>query len=220
MAVTLLRLMLFHCTHGPRQSVLQSLLFLSLSYALCPLALGIHALDAPHISIGLYWIVIFFLMTLAGATTFAQELTDGTLDVMARATLTLEWQVFARVLAVWLTMLVPILIFGGTLLSLGFFGQAVLLQVFGATTLGTLALTLLTMTCGVLTLETRAGTNLTPLLTGPLTAPTLIFATMACLPHSTSALTLNPLWILGALCLLGLPLQIFIISRVLKSHTA
>jgi heme exporter protein B len=137
---------------------------------------------------------------------FLADHEDGSLDLLALAPLPLELVVLAKVAAHWLTTGLPLLLAAPVLaLSLRMEADGIAVLAL-ALLLGTPTLSLIGAIGAALTLGTRRGGVLLPLLVLPLYIPVLIFGVGA-VDAAVAALPPRPhLLMLGALLLAALPL--------------
>ena len=142
---------------------------------LLPLGLGPDLNLLARIAPGVLWIALLLSALLSLGRLFEADFEDGSLEVLAIASLPLEAVVAAKALAHWLTTALPLVALTPALgLLLNLPGEAY--GVLVATMLvGTPAVSFLGAIGAALTVGTRRGGLLIGLLLLPLFVPTLIF---------------------------------------------
>lgn len=182
------------------------LMFFVLAVVMFPLGVGPEPNILSRISAGVIWVMALFAALLSLERLFLADHEDGSLDLLALAPLPLELVVLAKVAAHWLTTGLPLLLAAPVLaLSLQMEADGIAVLVL-ALLLGTPTLSLIGAIGAALTLGTRRGGVLLPLLVLPLYIPVLIFGVGA-VDAAVAALPPRPhLLMLGALLLAALPL--------------
>jgi heme exporter protein B len=182
------------------------LMFFVLAVVMFPLGVGPEPNILSRISAGVIWVMALFAALLSLERLFLADHEDGSLDLLALAPLPLELVVLAKVAAHWLTTGLPLLLAAPVLaLSLRMEADGIAVLVL-ALLLGTPTLSLIGAIGAALTLGTRRGGVLLPLLVLPLYIPVLIFGVGA-VDAAVAALPPRPhLLMLGALLLAALPL--------------
>lgn len=143
--------------------------------AMLPLGLGPDMALLSRIAPGLLWLALLLSALLTLGRLFETDLEDGSLEVMATASLPLEMVVLAKGLAHWLstalplTLLAPVL---GLMLNLDLAAYPLLMLTM---LIGTPAISFIGTIGAALTLRSRRGSLLIALLVLPLYVPTLIF---------------------------------------------
>lgn len=192
------------------------LMFFVLAVVMFPLGVGPEPNILSRISAGVIWVMALFAALLSLERLFLADHEDGSLDLLALAPLPLELVVLAKVAAHWLTTGLPLLLAAPVLalsLRMEADGIAVLML---ALLLGTPTLSLIGAIGAALTLGTRRGGVLLPLLVLPLYIPVLIFGVGA-VDAAVAALPPRPhLLMLGALLLAALPLAPWAAAAALR----
>lgn len=143
--------------------------------AMLPLGLGPDMALLSRVAPGLLWLALLLSALLTLGRLFETDLEDGSLEVMATASLPLEMVVLAKGLAHWLstalplTLLAPVL---GLMLNLDLAAYPLLMLTM---LIGTPAISFIGTIGAALTLRSRRGSLLIALLVLPLYVPTLIF---------------------------------------------
>ncbi len=142
---------------------------------LLPLGLGPDLNLLSRIAPGVLWLALLLSALLSLGRLFEADFEDGSLEVLATASLPLEAVVAAKALAHWLTTALPLIGLApvlGLLLNLPGEAYGVLLATMLA---GTPAVSFLGAIGAALTVRTRRGGLLIGLLLLPLFVPTLLF---------------------------------------------
>jgi heme exporter protein B len=147
--------------------------------ATLPLGLGPDMNLLSRIAPGVLWVALLLSALLSADRMFHEDHDDGTLEVIALGPLPLELVAFAKGLAHWLSVGIPLMLLAPLLaLMLNMEGRA-----YGPLVLtllaGTPAVSFLSGIGAALTLGIRRGGLLLPLLILPLFIPILIFAVSA-----------------------------------------
>lgn len=192
------------------------LMFFVLAVVMFPLGVGPEPNILSRISAGVIWVMALFAALLSLERLFLADHEDGSLDLLALAPLPLELVVLAKVTAHWLTTGLPLLLAAPVLaLSLRMEADGIAMLVL-ALLLGTPTLSLIGAIGAALTLGTRRGGVLLPLLVLPLYIPVLIFGVGA-VDAAVAALPPRPhLLMLGALLLAALPLAPWAAAAALR----
>jgi heme exporter protein B len=155
--------------------ILTLVLFFVIVGAVVPFAVGPDKALLVRIAPGIVWIAAFLAMLLGLEKLFGPDRADGTLALYRLADIPLSAVVAAKVIAHWLTAALP-LIFASPALALLLamdgetFGRTVL-----SLLLGTPALAGFGAIGAAVTVATRRGGLLAPILIAPLSVPVLIF---------------------------------------------
>jgi len=147
--------------------------------ALMPLGLGPDLKLLSRIAPGILWIALLLAALLSLGRLFENDAEDGTLDVLAMASVPMELSVAAKALAHWLSTGIPLALMSpvlGLLLNLELAAYPVVLATM---LIGTPAISFLGAIGAALTLRARRGGLLIALLVLPLYIPTLIFGISA-----------------------------------------
>ncbi len=189
--------------------------------AMLPLGLGPDLALLARIAPGILWLALLLSALLSLGRLFETDFEDGSLDVMATASLPLEAVVAAKGLAHWLSTAVPLALLApvlGLMLNLDFAAYPPLIATM---LIGTPAISFIGTIGAALTLRSRRGGLLIALLVLPLYIPTLIFGIGA-----IDALLLGPsggsasLLILAALSLASLVLGPIAAAAALRAQLA
>jgi heme exporter protein B len=185
---------------------------------LVPLALGPDQALLSRLAPGMMWLSLLLAVLLTADRMFQQDFEDGSLDVMIMGRLPFELITFAKAIAHWLTVSLPLAVITpplGLLLNLDANQIPVL---WSAMITGSLALSMLASIGGSVTAGLRRGGLLVSLLILPLYVPVLIFGVAA----STSSLGPNSsgpaLVVLSALTLISLVVAPFACAAALKAY--
>lgn len=147
--------------------------------ATLPLGLGPDMNLLSRIAPGVLWVALLLSALLSADRMFHEDYDDGTLEVIALGPLPLELVAFAKGLAHWLSVGIPLMLLAPLLaMMLNMEGRAygpMLLTLLA----GTPAVSFLSGIGAALTLGIRRGGLLLPLLILPLFIPILIFAVSA-----------------------------------------
>lgn len=147
--------------------------------ALLPLGLGPDLKQLSRIAPGMLWIALLLAALLSLARMFETDDEDGSLDVMAAASLPLEAVTAIKALAHWISTAIPLTLMTPVLgLMLNLDSEAHL-PLLASMLLGTPAISFLGAIGAALTLKARRGGVLIALLVLPLFIPTLIFGISA-----------------------------------------
>ena len=155
--------------------VLTLVLFFVIVGAIVPFAVGPDKVLLARIAPGIVWIAAFLAMLMGLEKLFGPDRADGTLALYRLADLPLAAVVAAKVIAHWLTSALPLILASPILALL----LAMDLESFWRTLLslllGTPALAGFGAIGAALTVATRRGGLLAPILIAPLSVPVLIF---------------------------------------------
>ncbi len=162
-----------------RSDAVMIVLFFVLTAALFPFGVGPEANQLAAIAPGVIWVTALLAVLLSLERLFLADYEDGSLELMALSPVPLEFTVLAKVFAHWLTTGLP-LIAAAPLIAILFNMPLDALPVLAlAMLLGTPTLSLIGAIGAALTLGSRRGGVLVPLLVLPLYIPTLIFGVSA-----------------------------------------
>jgi len=186
--------------------LLQPLMFFMIVATLFPLTLSPELSRLRDAAPGVLWIGALLSSLLALEFLFRDDAVDGTLEQFALSGQSLTWMLFAKTCTHWLLSGLPLALSAPVAaLALGV-PAAALGSVIAALALGSFALSLVGAICAGLTLGARRGGVLLSLLTLPLAVPVLVFGADATRLAITGASSLPPLYMLGAIVVLGLTL--------------
>lgn len=197
-----------------------SLGFYLIVAALMPLGIGPDLPLLARIAPGVLWIGLLLAALLAVGRLFEADDEDGSLEVFATSALPLEAVAFAKMLAHWLTVALPLVVIAPVLglmlnLDIGAFGVLA-----GTMLLGTPAISAVGVIGAALTLRARKGGLLVALLVLPLYIPTLVFGVSAIAAALTGppGSALSPLLILAAISLTSLVLAPLAAAAALRAQ--
>ncbi|MEX1036518.1 MAG: heme exporter protein CcmB [Sneathiella sp.] len=190
-------------------TVTLSLSFFVIVVVLFPLGVGPELSILARIGPGVLWVAALLACLLTLDRMFQADFEDGALDLLMIGPLPVEILVLAKVMAHWLTSILPLIIVAPVLaLSLNIPAEGILTITF-VLLIGTPALSLIGAVGAALTVGMRRGGVLLSLLVLPLYIPVLIFgvaavdaaiAQLAVAPHllllggvSLGALVVGPL---------------------------
>jgi len=179
-------------------------LFFVLTAALFPFALGSDQAFLTRVAPGILWVTALLAVLLSLERLFLADFEDGSLDQMLLSPLALELAVLAKAAAHWLTTGLLLVIATPLLALLYNLPAAATLSLMAALLLGTPALSLIGAIGAALTLGTRRGGVLVPLLVLPLYVPSLIFGVAASEAALSNISPKDPLLLLGAIFLVML----------------
>ncbi len=186
--------------------IAQPLVFFAIVTVLFPLSVSPELSRLREIAPAALWIGALLASLLALEFLFREDAVDGTLEQYALSGQSLTWLLFAKTAAHWLLTGAPLALMTPLLgLSLGVPAQAQT-GIVAAIALGTFALSLLGAIGAALTLGARRGGVLLTLLTLPLALPILIFGARATELAIKGTSFAAPLYLLGALAVLGVTL--------------
>jgi len=155
---------------------LVAMVFFVIAATLFPLGVGPESALLERIAPGVLWVCALLATMLSLGRMFQDDYDDGSLEVIALGSLTLEMVVLAKVLAHWLTTGLPLIIAApalAILLNMSMQGFAVLII---SLLLGTPILSLIGSVGAALTVGLKRDGVLISLLVLPLYVPVLIFA--------------------------------------------
>ncbi|WP_088330210.1 heme exporter protein CcmB [Lacimicrobium sp. SS2-24] len=196
--------------------LLQPLVFFILVISLFPLGVGPGPQTLQKIGPGVIWVAVLLASLLGMERLFRDDFNDGWLEQMSLSAVPLTLVVLIKVMAHWLTCVLPLLLIS-PLLALFLHLTADMYKALLMTLiLGTPLLSLVGATGVALTTGLQRGGVLLSLLLLPLFIPLLIFATSAV---DAAALQLSyngQLAIIAALLLLALALTPFATAYALR----
>jgi len=185
---------------------LQPLAFFAIVTMLFALAVDPEPALLRQIAPAALWVALLLASILALDFLFREDGHDGTLEQFALSGQPFSALLFAKTLTHWLLTGLPLAI-GGPLaaMSLGA-PMSAMPGLMGALLLGSASLSLVGAIGAGLTLGLRRGGALLSLLLLPLSVPTLIFGARATELAILGESAAQPLYLLAALAVLGLPL--------------
>lgn len=149
--------------------------FFVLIVVLAPLGLGPESQLLKSTAPGLIWIAALLATLLGLERVIEPDLQDGTLDLLRMSSLPLEFVVFAKVLAHWLTNGLVICILAPLIAPMLFVDSNALWVVAAALLLGTPGLSFIGTAGAAISAGVRRGGVLLALIVLPLNIPALIF---------------------------------------------
>ncbi|WP_334128421.1 heme exporter protein CcmB [Sneathiella sp.] len=160
-------------------AVALSLCFFVITIVLFPLGVGPELAVLARIGPGVMWVAALLACLLTLDRMFQADFEDGSLDLLLIGPLPIEMLVLAKVIAHWLTSVLPLVLIAPILaLSLNIPLDGVLALVL-ALLIGTPTLSLIGAVGAALTVAMRRGGVLLSLLVLPLYIPVLIFGVAA-----------------------------------------
>lgn len=189
-----------------RGQLVQPLAFFAIVTTLFPLSISAELVRLREIASGVLWVAALLAALLALEFLFRDDAHDGTLEQYALSGQSLTWLVFAKTAAHWLLTGVPLALMAPLAgMSLGV-PYSALPGIVAPIALGTLVLSLIGAIGAALTLGVRRSGVLLTLLTLPLAMPVLIFGAQATDLAIRGASFAAPLYLLGAMAVLGVTL--------------
>lgn len=186
--------------------LLQPLMFFMIVATLFPLSLTPEMSRLRDAAPGVLWVGALLSSLLALEFLFREDAVDGTLEQFALSGQSLTWMLFAKTCTHWLITGVPLaLVAPVAAAALGVPGEA-MPGVVASLALGSFALSLVGAVGAGLTLGARRGGVLLSLLTLPLAVPILIFGARATELAIVGGNLAPPLYLLGAIAVLGVTL--------------
>lgn len=189
-----------------RGQLIQPLVFFAIVTTLFPLAISPELSRLRDVAAGVLWVAALLSSVLALEFLFRDDAHDGTLEQHALSGQSLTWLVFAKTVAHWLLTGLPLSLMAPLAgLSLGV-PPASLVGIVASVAVGSVALSLIGSIGAALTLGVKRSGALLSLLTLPLSMPVLIFSARATELAIKGAGIAPPLYLLGALAVLGVTL--------------
>ena len=160
-------------------AVALSLCFFVITIVLFPLGVGPELAVLARIGPGVMWVAALLACLLTLDRLFQADFEDGSLDLLMIGALPVEMLVLAKVIAHWLTSVLPLILIAPILgLSLNIPPDGIIALVL-ALLIGTPTLSLIGAVGAALTVAMRRGGVLLSLLVLPLYIPVLIFGVAA-----------------------------------------
>jgi len=186
---------------------------------LLPIGIGPDQALLQRMAPGALWIALLLSVLLSADRIFQQDYEDGSLDIMATATLPLELVALAKAVAHWLSTGLPLAVAAPLLGFLINLEPAAILPVATAMIVGSVALSLLAAIGAAVTVGLRRGGLLVSLLVLPLYVPVLIFGVSASSGAVAGPDIATPsLLILAALALASVVLAPVAAAAALRSY--
>lgn len=155
--------------------MLTLVLFFVIVGAIVPFAVGPDKVLLGRIAPGIVWIAAFLAMLMGLEKLFGPDRADGTLGLYRLADLPLSAVVAAKVIAHWLTSALPLILASPVLALLLAMDLPTFYRTLVSLLLGTPALAGFGAMGAALTVATRHGGLIAPILIAPLCVPVLIF---------------------------------------------
>jgi len=186
--------------------LLQPLMFFMIVATLFPLTLTPELSRLRDAAPGVLWVGALLSSLLALEFLFRDDAQDGTLEQFALSGQSLTWMLFAKTCVHWLLTGLPLALSAPVAaVGLGVPAQA-MWSVVASLALGGFALSLIGAISAGLTLGARRGGVLLSLLTLPLAVPILVFGADATQRAITGGEIAPPMYLLGAIAVLGVTL--------------
>jgi heme exporter protein B len=189
----------------PSQLV-QPLMFFVIVATLFPLTLTPEMSRLRDAAPGVLWIGALLSSLLALEFLFREDAMDGTLEQFALSGQSLTWMLFAKTCTHWLLSGLPLALIAPVAAGALGVSMAAMPGVVASLALGSFAMSLVGAIGAGLTLGAKRGGVLLSLLTLPLTVPILIFGADATELAISGADFAAPMYLLGAIAVLGLTL--------------
>jgi len=196
--------------------MLTLVLFFTMIGVIIPFAVGPNKALLSSIAPGIVWMAAFLSSLLAIDRFFRADYEDGSLLAMRHASISLEMIAFAKLIALWLTVILPLIIASPMLalmLNMDFeiFGRTIL-----SLLLGTPALIAFGGVGAAITVSLKRGGLIAPVLILPLSIPILIFGISAIRSNSGMGVEDNAMLFLAGISLLAMAFTPFAIALALR----
>jgi len=189
-----------------RGQLVQPLAFFAIVTTLFPLGISPELSRLRDVAPGVLWVAALLSSLLALEFLFRDDAQDGTLEQHVLSGQSLTWLLFAKTVAHWLLTGLPLAVMAPLAgLSLGV-PAASLGGIVASVAIGSVALSLIGAIGAALTLGVKRSGALLSLLTLPLSMPVLIFGARATELAIKGEGFGPPLYLLGALAVLGITL--------------
>jgi heme exporter protein B len=186
--------------------VIQPLMFFMIVATLFPLTLTPEMSRLRDAAPGVLWIGALLSSLLALEFLFRDDAVDGTLEQFALSGQSLTWMLFAKTCTHWLLTGLPLSLSAPVAAAALGVPMAAMGGVVASLALGSFAMSLVGAIGAGLTLGARRGGVLLSLLTLPLAVPILIFGARATQLAITGGDVGPPMYLLGAIAVLGVTL--------------
>ncbi len=181
-----------------RFDLLQPLFFALLVCLLTTLAIGPEPALLGRLAAAVTWIAVLLALLLALDGLFRPDAEDGSLELLLTAPAPLAVLVLAKVLAFWLVVMLPLIVFAPLFAAMLHLPVELWRPLLLTLLLATPCLAWLGAICAALTVQARRGGALLALLLLPLTVPVLI-AAIGTIDAASQGLPMqSPLLLLGA----------------------
>jgi heme exporter protein B len=189
-----------------RGQLVQPLAFFAIVTTLFPLGISPELSRLRDVAPGVLWVAALLSSLLALEFLFRDDAQDGTLEQHVLSGQSLTWLLFAKTVAHWLLTGLPLAVMAPlAALSLGV-PVASVGGIVASVAIGSVALSLIGSVGAALTLGVKRSGALLSLLTLPLSMPVLIFGARATELAIKGAGFTAPLYLLGAIAVLGITL--------------
>jgi len=189
-----------------RGQLVQPLAFFAIVTTLFPLGISPELSRLRDVAPGVLWVAALLSSLLALEFLFRDDAQDGTLEQHVLSGQSLTWLLFAKTVAHWLLTGLPLALMAPlAALSLGV-PVASVGGIVAAVAIGSVALSLIGSIGAALTLGVKRSGALLSLLTLPLSMPVLIFGARATELAIKGEGFTAPLYLLGAIAVLGITL--------------
>jgi len=189
-----------------RGQLVQPLAFFAIVTTLFPLGISPELSRLRDVAPGVLWVAALLSSLLALEFLFRDDAQDGTLEQHVLSGQSLTWLLFAKTVAHWLLTGLPLAVMAPlAALSLGV-PVASVGGIVASVAIGSVALSLIGSVGAALTLGVKRSGALLSLLTLPLSMPVLIFGARATELAIKGEGFAAPLYLLGALAVLGITL--------------
>jgi heme exporter protein B len=186
--------------------VLQPLVFFGIVTTLFPLAVTPELSQLRRVAPGVVWVAALLASLLALEFLYRDDAHDGTLEQYALSGQSLTWLLFAKTASHWLLTGLPLAVMAPVAaLALGAPTSSIS-GIIASVAIGSVALSLLGAIGASLTLGVRRSGVLLSILTLPLAIPVLIFGARATQLAIAGEDISAPLYLLGAIAVLGITL--------------
>jgi heme exporter protein B len=189
-----------------RGQLVQPLAFFAIVTTLFPLGISPELSRLRDVAPGVLWVAALLSSLLALEFLFRDDAQDGTLEQHVLSGQSLTWLLFAKTVAHWLLTGLPLAVMAPlAALSLGV-PVASVGGIVASVAIGSVALSLIGSVGAALTLGAKRSGALLSLLTLPLSMPVLIFGARATELAIKGEGFTAPLYLLGAIAVLGITL--------------
>lgn len=199
-----------------RSELMQPMMFFILVISLFPLGIGPNPETLQKVGPGVIWVAAILSSLLSMERLFKDDYNDGSLEQIMLSATPLPLVVLVKVLAHWLTSIVPLLLLSPLLALFLNLTEPMYWALLSTLLLGTPLLSLVGAIAVGLTLGLNRGGVLLALLLLPVFIPLLIFATAAVEAASLQLPYSAQLAIIGAMLLISLALAPFAIAYALR----
>ncbi|AEE22062.1 heme exporter protein CcmB [Paraglaciecola chathamensis] len=199
-----------------RSELMQPMMFFILVISLFPLGIGPNPETLQKVGPGVIWVAAILSSLLGMERLFKDDYNDGSLEQIMLSATPLPLVVLVKVLAHWLTSIVPLLLLSPLLALFLNLTEPMYWALLSTLLLGTPLLSLVGAIAVGLTLGLNRGGVLLALLLLPVFIPLLIFATAAVEAASLQLPYSAQLAIIGAMLLISLALAPFAIAYALR----